>query len=198
MNHILGLFTHPHQQWVKISQANDSVLKHYLGFIIIVAVLPVVGWFVGLTQVGWTLGNDHLIKITVDSAMQVLALFYVAMLLGVGGLGFMVHWMAKTYDADASSYGKGVAIAAYSCTPLFIAGLCGFYPILWLDIVLVTAAACYAVYLLYVGVPYVLDVPKEQCYLFASAMVAVGLVMTVAIMGATVILWQMGAMPVFT
>ena len=43
----------------------------------------------------------------------------------------------------------------------------------------------------------VLDVPKERGYLFASAMIAVGLVLTVTMMGATVILWQLGAMPVF-
>ncbi|MFT4928694.1 MAG: hypothetical protein ACI8WB_004814 [Phenylobacterium sp.] len=195
MNHILGLFTHPQREWLKIGKDNDSIIKHYLGFIIIIALIPVVGWYYGLTQIGWTLG-DHLIKITEDSALRVLALFYLAMLGGVGMLGFMVHWMADTYKAE-TTYAKGVGIAAYSCTPLFIAGACGFYPILWLDIILVTAAACYAVYLLYLGVPTVLDIPKERGYLFASAMIAVGLVMTVALMGATVILWSMGAMPVF-
>ncbi len=195
MNHILGLFINPQAEWIKIGQDNDSVLKHYLGFILVIAVLPVIGWFYGLTRIGWTLG-DHVIKITENSAMQVLALFYLAMICGVGVLGFMVHWMADTYKAE-TNYGKGVGIAAYSCTPLFIAGACGFYPILWLDIILVTAAACYAVYLLYVGVPNVLNIPKERGYLFASAMIAVGLVMTVALMGATVILWQLGAELVF-
>jgi hypothetical protein len=195
MNHILGLFINPQQEWLKIGKANNSVVKHYFGFILIVAVLPVISWFFGLTRVGWTLG-DHLIKITEDSAIQILLLFYLAMISGVAVLGFMIHWMADTYKAK-TSLSKGIGIAAYSCTPLFLAGLLGFYPLLWLDMIVVTGAACYAVYLLYLGVPSVLDIPKERGYLFASAMVAVGLVMTVALMGATVILWQMGAMPVF-
>lgn len=196
MNHILGLFLNPHSEWLQIGKDDDSVLKHYLSFIVIVALFPVVGWFVGLTEVGWTLGENHVIKITADSAMQIMVLFYLSMLIGVGILGYMVHWMAKTYEADAN-WGKSVGIAAYSCTPLFVAGACGFYPVLWLDILLITGAACYAVYLLYVGVPKVLDIPKERGYLFASAMIAVGLVLTVALMGATVILWELGAMPVF-
>ena len=64
----------------------------------------------------------------------------------------------QTYEAENCSYAKGVGIAAYSCTPLFVASVCGFYPILWLDIIVVT----------------------------------------VALMAATVILWSLGAMPVFT
>lgn len=197
MNHILGLFLNPHDEWGRIASDADSVVKHYISFIIFVAIIPVVAWYYGLTEVGWTLGDDHSLTITRESATQILALFYISMLVGVGFLGFMVQWMAKTYQADKSNYGKGVAIAAYSCTPLFVSGIVGFYPILWLDILLVTAAACYAVYLLYIGVPKVLDVPEERGYLFASAMIAVGLVMTVTLMGATVMLWQMGAMPVF-
>ncbi|MFT7592669.1 MAG: hypothetical protein ACI9UJ_002608 [bacterium] len=180
---------------MKIAKDNDSIAKHYLSSILLIAIIPVAGWFVGLTKVGWTLGDRETIRITESSAIQVLALFYISMVIGVGILGFMVHWMAKTYEAENCSYAKGVDIAAYSCTPLFVAGACGFYPILWLDIIVVTAAACCAVYLLYLGVPVVLDVPKERGYLFASAMVAVGLMMTVALMATTVILWSM---PVFT
>lgn len=197
MNHILGLFLNPRAEWIKIANDDDSIVKHYLSFILIAAILPVVAWYYGLTEVGWALGESHERKITGDSAMKVLGLFYLSMLLGVAFLGYMMHWMAKTYRAESCSYSKGIGIAAYSCTPLFVAGLCGFYPILWLDIILVTAAACYAVYLLYVGVPSVLKVPEERGYLFASAMVAVGLVMTCALMGATVVLWQMGADLVF-
>lgn len=196
MNHILGLFLNPQAEWVRIANDDDSIAKHYLSFILIVAILPVAAWFVGLTKVGWSLGEDP-IKVTESSAMQILALFYLSMLGGVAFLGFMMHWMSKTYRAESCSYSKGLGIAAYSCTPLFVAGLCGFYPILWLDIILVTAAACYAVYLLYLGVPSVLNVPKERGYLFASAMIAVGLVLTVALMGATVVLWQLGAELVF-
>lgn len=196
MNHILGLFLNPHDEWGRIASDADSVVKHYISFIIFVAIIPVVAWYYGLTEVGWTLGDDHSLTITPESATQILALFYISMLLGVGFLGFMMQWMAKTYEAK-SNYGKGVAIAAYSCTPLFVSGILGFYPILWLDIILVTAAACYAVYLLYIGVPRVMNVPQERGYLFASAMIAVGLVLVVTMMGATVILWQLGAMPVF-
>ncbi len=40
--------------------------------------------------------------------------------------------------------------------------------------------------------------PRERGFLFASATVAVGLVLMVALMGAIVILWEMVTIPVFT
>ena len=60
------------------------------------------------------------------------------------------------------------------------------------------AAAGYAIYLLYIGVPIVMRIPAERGFLFASAMVGVGLVGCATLLGVTVILWEMGAMPVFT
>ena len=50
-------------------------------------------------------------------------------------------------------------------------------------------------YLLYLGIPIVETVPQERGFLFASAVVAVCLVILIAIMGASVILWDMGAAP---
>jgi hypothetical protein len=114
----------------------------------------------------------------------------------VAFLGYMVHWMSVTYDAEKSTIAKGVSIVTYTFTPLFIFGLAGFYPILWLDMLLFCGACGYTVYLLYVGVPIVMQIPEGKGFLFASAMVAIGLVMTAALLGATVILWEFGAMPV--
>ena len=42
-----------------------------------------------------------------------------------------------------------------------------------------------------------MGVPKERGFLFASAVLAVGLVMLVGVLAATVILWGAGIGPVF-
>jgi hypothetical protein len=105
--------------------------------------------------------------------------------------------MARTYGSDASLT-EAMTLAAYTHTPLFVAGILGLRPILWLDLIVGTLAACYAVYLLYLGIPHLMRVPKERGYLFASAALAVALVMFIALMGVTVVLWEMGAMPEFT
>ena len=59
-------------------------------------------------------------------------------------------------------------------------------------------ALAYTVYLLYSGVPVMMGVSKERGFLFSSAVLAVGLVMLVAVLAASAILWGMGVGPVLT
>lgn len=197
MNHLVGIMFSPRSAWESIRDQEDSVLMTYLKFVVPLALLPAVAWYYGASVVGWELG-DRTIRLTSESAMQIMALFYLAMLVGTGVLGFMVHWMSETYEANTSTVSKGVRIAAYTLTPMFVCGVLGFYPNLWLDMILGCAAAGYAIYLLYIGVPIVMRIPAERGFLFASAMVGVGLVGCATLLGVTVILWEMGAMPVFT
>jgi hypothetical protein len=191
------MFFSPNEEWEKIRVAEKGVIRHLFTFIFPIALLPPSAWYYGSTQVGWELGG-RVIKLTGESATQIMVLFYFAIVLGIVGLGFVVHWMAETYEVEKSSPAKGIGMAAYTCTPMLICGLLGLYPNLWIDLFVGCAAAGYTVYLLYIGVPIVMQIPKERGFLFASAMVAVGLVACAALLGATVILWEMGAMPIFT
>lgn len=197
MNHFIGIFINPHKEWARIRDRSHSVIGHYLRYLLWVAILPPLAWYFGATQIGWELGG-RTIRLTSASAAQIMMLFYITILISVAFLGYMIHWMANTYDAVNDDMAHGMGVAAYMLAPMFVVGLTGFYPILWLDMLLGTAAAAYTLYLLYIGIPIVYDMPKERGFLFASATVAVGLVLMVALMAATVILWEMGANPVFT
>lgn len=197
MNHLIGILFRPHEEWARIRDCSTSVSGHYLKYLLWVALLPPIAWYFGATQIGWEIGG-RTIKLTSESAAQIMGLFYITILVSVGFLGYMIHWMANTYNARNDDMAHGIGVAAYMLAPMFIVGLTGFYPILWLDMLLGTAAAAYTVYLLYIGIPIVYDMPKERGFLFASAAVAVGLVLMVALMSVTVILWEMGASPVFT
>ena len=53
-------------------------------------------------------------------------------------------------------------------------------------------ALAYTIYLLYIGVPIVMRVPKEQGYLFSSSILTVGMVMLVGLMAVTIVLWSSG------
>ena len=197
MNHLLGILTRPHEEWARIRDRNESVLGHYMKYLIWVAALPPLAWWYGASQVGWELsGRD--IRLTAASAGQIMGLFYITILIAIAFLGYMIHWMAKTYDARNDDIAHGIGVAAYMCAPMFLVGLTGFFPNLWLDMLLGTLASAYTIYLLYIGIPIVYDMPKERGFLFASAAVAVGLVLMVALMGLTVMLWELGWAPIFT
>ena len=75
--------------------------------------------------------------------------------------------------------------------PMLIAGVVGFNPVPAIVLVLGVASAGWSLYLLYIGIPAVMKVPEDRGFLFASAVVAVCLVILIAMMGAGVILWDM-------
>lgn len=198
IQHTFGLLVKPSAQWRTIAKLPDSSFRTLLLYPCLFALLPAVAWFYGTSQVGWTVGDgNEVIKLTSQSARQITVLFYVTMLVSVAIIGYFVHWMSDTYGA-ASTLTKGIVITGLTCTPLFLAGLVGFYPLLWIDLLIGVVAISWSVYLLYLGIPIVMDIPEERGFLFASAIVGVAMVIFICIMVGSVIVWDMGAAPSFT
>ena len=198
IQHTFGLLTRPSAQWRTIAELPESSFRTLILYPCFFAILPAVAWYYGTSRVGWTVG-DHgeTIKLTVESARQITVLFYLAMLGSVAVIGYFVHWMSDTYGAN-SSLTKGIVIVGLTSTPLFIAGLVGFYPVLWIDLLIGVAAVSWSVYLLYLGIPIVMGIPEERGFLFSSAVVGVALVILICMMVGSVILWDYGAAPAFT
>ncbi|MFU8764662.1 MAG: Yip1 family protein [Haliea sp.] len=197
IQHTFGLLVKPDAQWRSVAALPARSLNILVLYPCIMALLPAVAWYYGTSRVGWTVGDGAGIRLTVDSALQLCILFYFAMVSCVVAVGYFIHWMAGTYGAD-TSFVKGVVVAGLTVTPLFVFGLVGFYPLLWVDMLLGVIAVSWSVYLLYLGIPIMMNIPEERGFLFSTAVVGVGLVILVSLMVTTVILWDFGAGPAFT
>ncbi|MFC1578803.1 Yip1 family protein [Pseudomonadota bacterium] len=198
IQHAFGLLVRPSTQWRTVADLPESSFKTLLLFPCFFAILPAVAWYYGTSRVGWTVGDSgEVIRLTAESARQLTILFYLAMLGSVAVIGYFIHWMSETYGA-ASTLTKGIVIVGLTSTPLFLAGLVGFYPLLWIDLLIGVVAVSWSVYLLYLGIPIVMDIPEERGFLFSSAVVGVALVILICIMVGSVILWEYGAAPAFT
>jgi hypothetical protein len=188
IHHVWGLFAHPDQEWQEIRGEHESVSHMYLSHVLLLAAIPAISAYIGTTMVGWSIAGGEPVRLTAASALPMTILSYLAMLAGVAVMGAFIHWMSRTYDASPSM-GDCIVFAAYCATPLFIGGLATLYPNLWLIMGAGTAAVCYTAYLLYVGIPSFMNIPKEEGFMFSSSVLAVGLVVLVAIMAVSVVLW---------
>lgn len=186
----------PAEGWRRVHDDAPSLIQVLLLHAVPFALIPAVCWYVGVTEVGWSIAGERM-RLTTASALPMCVLFYGAMLAGVVFLGFMVRWMAVSYGTVAG-FAQGVALISYTATPFFLAGITGLYPLLWLDILAGCAVACYCIYLLYLGTSVLMNVAPERGFLYASAVFAVALVSLVALLGATVVLWDFGAAPEYT
>ena len=197
IHHVLGLFTHPEQEWKEIRGEEESISHMYFTHVLILAAIPAISAYIGTSQVGWIIGNGDPVKLTTASALQMTVMTYIAMLIGIGAMGAFIHWMSRTYDSNPTIT-QCVVFAAYNATPLFIGGLAALYPNLWLSMLVGTAAICYTVYLLYVGIPVFMGIPEEEGFVYASSILAIGLVMLVTMMAMSVVLWGFGIVPGYT
>ena len=194
-NGLLLMFA-PTKAWQAIADDAPSTGKVLSLHTILLALIPAVCWYIGVTQYGWDVAGETM-RLTAASALPMCIMFYLACVGGVIFLGFMVQWMSTTYG-DKANLSQGIALISYTATPFFLAGLLGLYPILWLDIALGMAVACYCIYLLYAGVAPVMHVAREHGFLYASAVFAVALVSFVGLLTVTVLVWDFGPAPEYT
>lgn len=197
IKHVLGLLLDPRKEWSAIRDNDKSVFACYLELVLILALIPPFAAFFGTTQIGWRIGWAEPIKLTPDSALRLAVLFYFAILVAVIVVAKGIHWMARTYGAQPDM-GLCVRLAAFTAVPLLLVGVVQFYPILWLNFLLGLAALAYTVYLLYTGVPIMMNISEERGFLFSSAVLTFGLVAFVALLAGTVLLWGLGLGPEFT
>lgn len=196
MRHTLGLLTRPGEEWKTIlnKSADDTGLavRHTL----LLALIPAVCAYIGTTKIGWKVGSGTAVRLTDDSALLISVLYYVTLVVGVFSVAYMMHWMANTYGA-AKPFARALVLASYIPTPLFLIGALQIYPVVWLNLLLGLPALALTVILLYTGIPTMMEIPEERGFLFSSAVLAVGLVLLVALLATTVILWGFGLGPAF-
>ena len=146
--------------------------------------------------VGWSIGGGEPVKLTQASCMQLAILSYFAMLAGVAVMGGFIHWMARTYDANPTLT-QCIVFAAYTATPLFIGGLAGLYPHLWLGMLVGTRRSATRPTCSTLACRSSCEHPEDEGFMFSSSVLAVGLVVLVAIIALSVITWGMGIGPVY-
>lgn len=196
-NHLLGLFTHPKEEWGSIHKKDYSVAGCLLTHTMIFALIPAVSGFIGTTQIGWRIGAGPAVKLTVASAVPIAVLYYLAMIVGVFTIAWAIRWMSETYDAH-QPLAECMVLASYTATPLFLIGIMQLYPLLWLNFLVGLPALGYTAYIFYTGVPIMMEISEERGFLFASAALAFGMVVLVGMLAVTALLWGSGLAPMFT
>ncbi len=201
LQHTVGILVRPGSEWRAIRDEDRSFVQVFVNQVPLLALIPVVCAYIGVTQVGWTVADGNVVRLTGSSAISLCALAYVALLVSIFLLGEFVNWMSKTYGvkdpADRRHY-ESTALAVYVSTPILLAGIASLYPKLWLVAGILGLAGAYSVYLIYSGIPILMNIPKDRAFMYATSVVTVALVLVVSTMIFTVVIWGMGIGPVYT
>lgn len=189
-----GLLFDAESKWKEIKADSPSTQTTYLTFLLIMALIPPICAYIGSTKVGWTISGETYF-LTANSALLLSIAAYFAILIGVLVVSYFIRMMAITFGTDPSM-SDCVALTAYTCTPLFLAGLAGAYPVMWLDMLITLLAISVAIYLLYTGVPVMMDIEKNRGFVFSTSILTIGMVTFVGMLVVTAIFWGSGLAPV--
>ncbi len=195
LSHFWGLITEPDSEWSNIRNTPSGLLQLYLGQIIWLAALPALCTYIGTTRIGWSLpGSDHIVRLTSESATAMALLAWLAIIVGVATMGWFIHWMSGNFGSNPTLADCN-AFSGYIAFPLFVAGICGLYPSIWLTICAGTIGAAASAYMLFKGLPVFMKIPPERAFIYANSILCIGLVVLVSMMITTVIFWGMGIGP---
>lgn len=194
--HLAGMYIQPKKEWHKVEEETHTIWGIYFPALIILAALPAGSAYIATTHLGWQIGDGAITRLTPESALPLSIAAYFAGLIAVYALGYGIHWMSRTYDVRPSM-GTCVATAAFIMSPLMLAGMASLSASLWISVMAFMLAGAYSVYLLYIGIPIVMKIPFEQGFIYASAVVTIGLCVFVSLIAATVFFWVSGVGPVY-
>jgi len=186
----------PADGWQAIRKANLSIKECYFRQVIPLALITPVCGYIGATRVGWPVPGADTVLMTTSSAFRIAIISFLAILVSIGAIGKLIQWMGQTYEAE-QPLSRCIGLAAYTITPLLIIGFATLYPPLWFTYLLGLPALGYSVFLLYSGVPVMMEISKERGFLFSSAILTVGLIALVGLLVTTVGLWSFGLGPGF-
>ncbi|MBD8163086.1 Yip1 family protein [Erwinia persicina] len=191
MNHVWGLLAHPGREMRDIKQENETLSHHYTHHVLLMALIPVLCAFIGTTQIGWDIGIERTIPLSLATAFSLAVLFYALILLGVAVMGRVIWWMARDYP-QRPSLSRCRVFAGYVATPLFISGLVALYPLVWLCVLVGALALAYTGYLLYVGIPLFLNIDREESLRLSGSTLAIGILVFEVLLAMTVVIWGYG------
>ena len=195
LNHIWGLYAHPKEEWQTIEKRHES-LSYSLIHILTISLIPAICCYYATAHIGWTIGVGEPIKISSQSAQLMAISMYFGLIIGIFALAYLIQWMAETFDAKPE-FVQALELAAYTSTPLLMIGVTALFPVLWFVAIAGLIAVTYSVYLLYSGVPIMMNIPEEKGFIYSSSVVTCGLVLMVTLMAATAMMWTLGFGPEF-
>lgn len=155
----------------------------------LLALIPTICGYYAIAYLGWDLGVGTPFTIAEYKALYVALAAFVGLNIGVYAMGFGICWLATTFHVKPNPI-HCIELALFTSVPLFLSGFAALYPVLYINILIGMAAVAASVYLLYVGVPIFMHIPKEEGFVYSTWVVSLGLIMIIVFLGVSVFIFS--------
>lgn len=179
---VINVLTKPKQEWPVIASESTDVAALFKEYIMPLAAIPAICGFLGMTMIGVTIPLVGQIRTPMVSGLAGMVVGYVLSLVGAFLAAFIVDKLAPSFQSSGGLV-QALKMVAYASTASWVAGVLQLIPMLG---ALALLAALYGVYLFYLGLPSVMNTPRDKVipYMVVSAIVIIVIsVVTASISG---------------
>lgn len=149
----------PKETWPQIKAEATGIGQVFTGYAMILAALPAVFGLLGFTLVGQSFGPiTGFFRIPFTYALVWAVVWYVLILVALYVEGLVINALAPSFGSKQNLV-NAYKLAVYSSTPMFVAGILNIVPALG---ILVFLISLYSFFLLYIGMPVMMETPKEK------------------------------------
>lgn len=173
---VKSIILKPSKTWPEIKEEKITISELYTSYAMILAAIPAVAQLIGYGVIGHSALGVHF-RWGIGRALGHAILYYVLSLVGVYVVALITDALAPSFGSKKNILNAFKAVI-FSMTPGWVGGI--FYIIPSLSI-LTILAGLYGLYLFYLGLPLLMEAPKEKSLGYIIVVIVVTIIVYVII-----------------
>ena len=170
---VKSMLLQPKAEWPIIDAEPETTASLYARYLVPLAAIGSAARFIGMAVIGVSIPFVGRVRMPITTSLSSALIGFVAMLVGVYVWALIINALAPTFGGQKNML-SALKLAIFSATPALVANFLSILPMLFL---LQLVAAIYGLYLLYIGFPVMMKVPRERAATYTAATVASGIVL---------------------
>lgn len=166
-----NIILRPKQTWEEIKDESMGISEIFYSYVLILAAIPAISEFIGSSLIGYSFMGMHY-RLGVMTALGYSIFSYIMTIIGVYVVAIIANALAPKFDSE-KNLTNALKAVAFSMTPSWVAGLLYLIPPLS---ILVILASIYGLYLFYLGLPLLMNTPKDKSLIYFIVVLIVTIV----------------------
>lgn len=171
LQRVQAILLRPRETWSDIAVEDGDIARIYKGYLIYLAAIPAVAGFIGQSLVG--IGAfGFSVRIPIIQGLVSMVVGYALSLAMVYVLALIANALAPKFQGQ-QNLPSAFKLVAYGATAGMVGGIFSAVPSLSM---LGLLAALYSIYLIYTGIPVLMQAPQDKAIGYTVALVVCGIV----------------------
>ncbi len=170
---VQAILTTPKSEWSVVAGESTTIKDLYLGYIMILAAIGPVCGFIKSTVFGINVPLLGTYRVGLGTGLGNMLFSYLMALVGVYLVALIINLLAPSFGGTKDDR-QALKTVAYAYTAAWLAGVGHLLP--WLGMAILLAGSLFSIYLLYLGLPVMMQCPVEKAKGYTAVAIIVAVI----------------------